>query len=97
MPQKIIVSLTTTPQRIKYLDKTLEIIKAQSLQPDSIELNLPNEYRRANFGAVNIDLIPAGYAIFRCDDYGPATKLIPTLERYANTDTLIIFCDDGTY
>ena len=32
--------------------------------------------------------------IFRTEDLGPATKLIPTVERITDPETIIIVCDD---
>ena len=32
--------------------------------------------------------------IFRTEDYGPITKLYPTVERITNPDTIIVVADD---
>jgi len=92
--KKIIVSLTTTSNRVPYLKETLSSIQAQSIKPYSIELNIPSSYKRTDLQPVDISSIPEGFNIFDCDDFGPATKLLPTLERYKKNDVLIIYCDD---
>lgn len=43
---------------------------------------------------MNLEDIPSEFSIYPCDDLGPATKLLPTVARYRNTDTTIIYCDD---
>ena len=92
--RRVVVSLTTTPGRIEYLNATLDSIKRQSIVPDSIEINIPFEYRKRSLGKVDLSAIPAGIDVYRCDDYGPATKIIPTLQRYKGQDVCIIYCDD---
>ncbi|EBA03194.1 hypothetical protein RB2150_17619 [Rhodobacterales bacterium HTCC2150] len=94
MKNKIVVCLTTIPSRVKYLERTLKSIQNQSLKPSSIELNIPHKYRRSDIGQIELASIPEAFDIYRCEDFGPATKLIPTLERYRSSDTLIIYCDD---
>jgi len=94
LQQKIIVSLTTIPSRVKFLRNTLKSIEKQSIKPFSIELNIPYTYRRSDIGDIDLTQIPEGFNIHRCEDFGPATKLIPTLERHVSDDTLIIYCDD---
>ena len=94
MKPKIVVSMTTTANRAPFLQQTLNSIMAQTVQPNSIELNIPHTYKRHDLEPVDIKTIPAGFSIFRCEDYGPATKLLPTLQRYAQQDVIIIYCDD---
>lgn len=94
MKPAIIVSMTTTANRAPFLQQTLNSILAQTVQPNSLELNIPHTYKRHDLEPVDIKTIPAGFSIFRCEDYGPATKLLPTLQRYAEQDVIIIYCDD---
>ena len=91
---KLIISLTTTPTRIGYLQETISSIQKQTRKPDSIELNLPRVYKRKEFGEPDTTRLPEGIKVFRCDDQGPATKLLPTLERYRKKNVCIIYCDD---
>ena len=91
---KVIVSLTTIPSRVAFLEKFLEGINAQTLQPDQIELNLPVAYTRRKLGVIARNLIPKEFKVFDCEDLGPATKILPTIRRYKGTDTQIVYCDD---
>ena len=86
--------MTTTANRIAFLKQTLASIHAQTIQADAIELNIPNSYARADLEPVDTNDIPKGFNIYRCDDYGPATKLLPTLQRYRDNNVVIIYCDD---
>ena len=42
----IYVSVTTIPQRIKTINKSIESLLNQTLKPDKIFINIPNEFRR---------------------------------------------------
>lgn len=90
----IIISLTTIPSRARYLYRFLDSINCQTVLPSKIEINIPTEYNKRNLGTVDKKLIPSDLDAYECEDYGPATKLLPTLKRYAGTDTRIIYCDD---
>ncbi len=91
---KVIVTLTTIPTRAAYLHRTIESIKSQTRKPDSVELNIPVEYRKRELGKVDYSLLPKEVSIHNCEDFGPATKLLPTLSRYAGKNVCIIYCDD---
>lgn len=91
---KLVVSLTTTPARIEHLQTTISSIQNQTRRPDTIELNLPHVYKRKEFGKPDTTKLPEGIEVFRCEDQGPATKLLPTLERYRKKNVCIIYCDD---
>ncbi len=92
-----IVSLTTVPQRIAYLKPTLVSLLRQTLPPKEIQINIGDDYFRNTpipdfFNGLEM------IKIFRTPkDMGPATKYIPTLERYQNTQQLIIIVDDDMY
>ena len=42
----IYVSLSTIPQRVKSLNKSIDSLINQSLKPDKIFINIPRKYRR---------------------------------------------------
>eukprot|EP00456_Euglypha_rotunda_P081285 TRINITY_DN7924_c0_g1_i27.p1 TRINITY_DN7924_c0_g1~~TRINITY_DN7924_c0_g1_i27.p1 ORF type:complete len:599 (+),score=23.17 TRINITY_DN7924_c0_g1_i27:83-1879(+) len=93
--QRVVISLTTTPPRLKNLRQTLNSLLNQTLTPAAIYLNVPWRSTRLN----QVYEIPPAISslpiiINRCDDFGPASKLIPTLEREQHPDTLIITVDD---
>jgi hypothetical protein len=92
---RIIVSLTTIPSRINKIEPTIKSIINQTLKPDYIYLNLPNfsikeqtEYNIPEF------IINYPITVLRCNDYGPITKLIPTLLMENDPETIIITIDD---
>eukprot|EP01041_Mallomonas_annulata_P005635 gene5635-11372_t len=93
---RIVVSLTTVPIRLPLVELTIKSILSQSLVPDAIYLNIPKKSSRFRGEEYNIsfELLSLPIIINRCEDYGPATKLIPTLEIETNPDTLIITVDD---
>lgn len=92
--EKVIVSLTTIPSRVIYLRKTIQSLLSQTYKPYSIELNIPEVYKKRDLGRIDFSSLPEGIAVFRCEDSGPATKLLPTLSRYSGQNVCIIYCDD---
>lgn len=91
---EVIISLTTIPSRVRHLSRLLDNIADQTVVPSRIELNIPTEYHKRNLGKLDRSLIPEGIDVYDCADYGPATKILPTLKRYAGRDIQIIYCDD---
>ena len=90
-----IVSLTSIPSRLPLIERTLKSLLRQSLAPRRIVLNLPRFSKREGVAYV----VPAflegieAVSIRWCEDWGPATKLLPALMEEA-TDTPIIVVDD---
>ena len=95
---KIIVGLTTSPQRIKHLEPVLKSILRQSCPPDEIHLNIPHIFKRDGSTYVIPDFVnklDSKIKVVRVEDIGPGTKIIPTLLKLADTsDTLVITADD---
>ena len=95
-PVDIVVSLTTTPYRIDTIKPVLDAILRQSIKPTRIYVNIPWRFKREDIEYV----IPAwlktypNIIINRTKDYGPATKLIATLEKEHDPKTIIITVDD---
>ena len=84
-PQRLVVSLSTLPGRISYLKDQLRFLYQQTRRPDAIYVVVPYTSLRGK-GAYEIpsDLYEEADAgrvvILRTQvDWGPATKLIPTL------------------
>jgi hypothetical protein len=95
-PFRVVLSLTTTPMRIFHLRPVLEALLRQTHPVDSIYLNVPYysiRFKRDYVIPHYLTRIPA-VTIVRCDDYGPLTKLLPTLERETDPETVIITVDD---
>ena len=75
----IYVSLSTIPQRIKNLSKSVESLLSQTQKPDRIFINIPFKYRRFS-ETIEDKQIPKFdnnfVEITRCEDSGPGTKLL---------------------
>jgi len=96
-PKKIVVSLTTLPSRMDHLEKTVRSILNNTVQPDMIYINIPNFSKREqkNYEIPDsLKHIPKVTINYIKDDFGPASKLIPTLEKETDPETIIITVDD---
>ena len=96
----IYVSTSTIPQRIKNLDKSIKSLLNQSKKPDKIFINIPFKYRRFN-ETIEDDEIPkfdsSVVEVTRCEDFGPATKLLGSLDKLEKNSLIILFDDDHVY
>ena len=94
---KIIASLTTFPQRIFSVEKTISTLLTQTLKPDEIILWLADsQFPNRELPKSLTDLQNYGLSIRWCDDIRSYKKIIPTLKEYAN-DIIITFDDDLYY
>lgn len=97
---RIMISLTTLPDRIANLSPTLQCLAEQTLPPDEIALFLPPFSRRQEAPYLIPDFVRnwPGLTIVRIErDWGPASKFIPAVqrERAANHgETLVVVVDD---
>jgi hypothetical protein len=93
--------MSTIPSRIKSVYKTLDNIKKQTIQPDQIFLNIPYEYKRFKNEKINdydlINLKRENLVINRCEDFGPGTKIMGSIENVKKYDCVIIIDDDHLY
>ena len=98
---KFCVSMSTIPSRIKSIYKTLDNIKKQTLQPEKIFLNIPYEYKRFKNENINkqdlINLKRENLVVNRCEDFGPGTKIMGSIENVTKYDCVIIVDDDHLY
>ena len=96
----IYVSLTTIPQRVKNLNKSIESLLKQTQKPDKIFINVPLKYQRFSETIKN-DQIPKFDSniieITRCDDCGPGTKLLGSLNKLKKNSLIILADDDNSY
>jgi len=96
----IYVSLSAIPQRIKYINRSINSILKQTKKPDKIFINIPNKYRRFE-EVVEDSQIPkfndSRVEITRCEDCGPGTKLLGSLEKLEKNSLLILVDDDHIY
>ena len=92
----IYVSLTTIPRRVKNLSKSVESLLKQTRKPDKIFINIPTKYRRFE-EIIENNHIPRfddlTVEITRCEDFGPGTKLLGSLEKFKK-DSLVVLADD---
>jgi hypothetical protein len=94
--RRIVISLTTSPVRIRAMRDMLMALATQDGGVAEILLNLPYRFARTGEPYDIPDWIAAvpKLRINRCRDYGPATKLLGALECETAPDTLIITVDD---
>lgn len=91
--EHVVVSLTTIPGRAHRLRPALLSILDQSEPADRIVLALPGHTRSGESYPEPAGLnLPAGVDIVRCDDDGPATKLLPALRLWP--DSVVVAVDD---
>lgn len=95
MPKNIL-TLTAIPPRFPFLGETLKSLLTQKAEISGVELWLPRSYRRFDFDPQNdLPRVPEGVEImFAEQDMGPATKILPSVERHQGEDVNLIFCDD---
>jgi len=91
----IIVTLSSIPSRFRDLSMTLNSLLKQTIQPDKIELYIPKKYKRFPDWDGTLPNLPKGIDLVMVDsDFGPATKILPAIQRYKKENPIIIFCDD---
>ena len=92
----IYISISTIPQRVKHLNESVNSLLHQTRKPDKIFVNIPYKYKRFK-ETIEDNQIPkfdsSIVEITRCEDYGPGTKLLGSLNKL-NKDSLIILADD---
>ena len=94
-----IISLTSIPSRLPLIERTLKSLMRQSLAPRQIVLNLPRFSRREG---VAYSLPPfleglQSVTVRWCEDMGPATKLLPSLQQEPPGTRIIVVDDDRIY
>ena len=96
----IYVSISAIPQRIKNLNKTVESLLNQTQKPDKIFINIPFKYKRFS-ETIEENQIPKFdndlVEITRCEDSGPGTKLLGSLNKLQKNSLLILADDDHAY
>lgn len=107
--EKIIISLTTIPSRLNYpnpdggLQPVINRLLNLSYTNYEIHLNIPFIVKKTNETYVIPEWLQnitnSKLKIFRTDDYGSMTKILPTLLRTEENDEIIIITvdDDLSY
>ena len=90
--ERLVVSMTTVPQRIGSILPALRSLLDQTCAADKIVLALPSHSLRAAEPYPAVPPLPARVEILHCEDHGPATKLLPVLRR--EPDATIVAVDD---
>ena len=95
----LVVTLTTLPSRVPRIETTIKSLLDQTVTPAAIRINVPAVSRRER---VPYDIPPRlrslrSVTIAPCDDYGPATKLIPALLDADADAPLLVVDDDRVY
>jgi hypothetical protein len=105
----IILTLSTVPNRLLDTNENsgtkigLKTLLDQSYSDYEIHFNIPVKYNWTNEDITIPDWLLdyqekyPKLKIFRCDDSGPITKILPTLERVTDPNTIIITADDDLY
>ncbi len=94
---KVVISITTIPERSKKIDSVLKNLSSFK-NVDEIILNAPSysdrfkAYYKYPQNITRIDKV----RINKCEDLGPVTKLLPTVEMISKEEpnTIIIILDD---
>ena len=80
----IYVSISTIPQRIHNVSKSIESLLDQTKKPDKIFINIPFKYKRFN-EIIKDEQIPKFdnhiVEVTRCEDFGSGTKLLGSLNK----------------
>jgi hypothetical protein len=101
---KVVITLTTVPERLSYdvedgFKSVITSLCEQNYDNYEVHLNLPITYKVTNETYIIpnwMDDYLSNYPhlkIFRVEDIGPPTKVVPTIIR-ESLDTLIIVVDD---
>ena len=96
----IYVSISTIPQRLKYLIESVNSLLNQTRKPDKIFVNIPYKYKRFS-ETIEDNQIPKFdnniVEVTRCEDCGPGTKLLGSLNKFEKNSLVILADDDHTY
>ena len=94
------VSMTSVPPRFLSLEKTLYSLNNQNKKPQKIFLNIPknfNRFEKTNHSFDNLLKKFTNLIINECDDFGPGTKLLGSLDKIFEYEYVILVDDDHIY
>lgn len=96
---KVIISCTTTRQRLPMLLYTLTSLQQQSRQPDRIVVNISKEPFLSDTGIESIPawLENAAVEVNWVPNTGPYRKLLPVLSECTDADKVVTVDDDVLY
>jgi hypothetical protein len=90
--ERIVVTLTSIADRAGTIAPALRSLLDQTIPADRVILAWPTHSLRTGLPNPELLNLPEGIEVLRCDDLGPATKLLPAL--VAEPDALLIVVDD---
>ena len=92
--------MSTIPQRLKHLKESVNSLLNQTRKPDKIFVNIPYKYKRFR-ETIEDNQIPKFddniVEVTRCEDCGPGTKLLGSLNKLEKNSLLILADDDHAY
>ena len=96
---RIVISMTTIPSRLDKLAPTLSSLLSQSRRVDEIRLNIPYKTMKGEQYKIpeyfdELEHIKI-YRITK--DYGPSSKLLPTVKDEASNTNIVVVDDDMIY
>lgn len=91
-PERLVVSMTTIPERVGRIRPALRSLLDQSCPADRILLAWPSRSRRTGQLYPTMPDLPVGIELLHCEDEGPASKLLPVLA--VEPATVIVVTDD---
>ena len=102
MKSNFCISFSSIPSRFESIKKVVDSLNLQTTKPCKIFLNIPYNYKRfPNIKDLNLDIFKDikddNLEIIRCEDYGPGTKLLGSINLLKNFDYVILVDDDHCY
>lgn len=93
-PERVVVSMTTIPERVNKIVPALRSVLDQSCPADRVLLAWPAPAKSAT--CPNLPRLPSGVEILACEDEGPATKFLAAhaVEPHA---AIVVVDDDVIY
>ena len=96
----IYISISTIPPRLKNLNESVNSLLNQTKKPDKIFVNIPYKYKRFS-ETIEDNQIPKFDSdiveVTRCEDCGPGTKLLGSLNKLKKNSLVILADDDHVY
>ena len=96
----IYISISTIPPRLKNLNESVRSLLNQTRKPDKIFINIPYKYKRFS-ETIKDNQIPkfdsSVVEVTRCEDCGPGTKLLGSLNKFEKNSLVILADDDHFY
>jgi hypothetical protein len=95
----VVVTMTTLPSRIGRIETAMKSLLNQRLVAKAIRIHVPAFSRREQrpYDVPGWLRRTPSVEIVECDDYGPATKVIPALQTSAPDQRLLVVDDDRIY